>query len=127
MRARAACAAVALLALALTACTDKTPPPVDTGGVKVGRLTGEEKLYIAALVKAAVDNGITEELTALESLSETELQSEINLLRNRCSFLVTDTSEEEIQDQIDTLEAPEENVRNWIRVKNTAIDAYICP
>lgn len=138
----------ATLALALTACGgDKpaasnpaasaqstapdAPAPsasIDTGEVKVDRLTDDEKRYVAALVDSAIKNGITESLSVMEGMSATEVQSEIVKRRAKCGTKEQHATEAEIQQVIDLFkgEIPEKNIRAHFTAKDKASDTYIC-
>ncbi|TGA84723.1 hypothetical protein [Streptomyces sp. MZ04] len=141
-----ALAAAAVLTLTLTACggpaddsdtsatttaprTTPTPSPsIDTGDVKVDRLTEPEKRYVAALVKAGIDNGLTDALSQMEAMSATEVQSEIGKRHAKCRTKKQHTPEGEIRAAIDYFkgDVSEKNVRTYITAKDNAVDTYIC-
>ncbi|MFI1063870.1 hypothetical protein ACH4TC_18525 [Streptomyces spororaveus] len=135
-------AAIAALALTTTACSEtknpnapkaveeikqEAPDQLDTGAIKVERLTDDEKRYSAALLASATRNGMGVAVKALEDRSATEVQADMVSRRNKCGTPKETTSEEDIKKMVDFMPTvPEANLRAYAADVDKATKQFIC-
>ncbi|MCM1972084.1 MULTISPECIES: hypothetical protein [unclassified Streptomyces] len=135
-------AATAALALTATACSETKNPnapkaveeikqepaaQLDTGAIKVERLTDDEKRYSAALLASATRNGMGFAVRMLEDRSATEVQADMVSRRNKCGTPEETTSEEDIQKMTELMSnVPEASLRAYAADVDKATKQFIC-